>query len=140
MRRDKFIHFNTFSEASSVKFSANEDNTSYILILDNGKKVSSATAGTPDVAYTPICFIKDVQAIITHGQVYPCANTITSSYAGVTQIKDSDIPVESTPLPVIEGSTITRLIENIVTEAIEAEVPKIIEMVIQEIATPTGQS
>lgn len=77
----KLIHFKKWSDFSSKKLSANEQNTQYTLGVDG-----ALTTGAPDILYQSICWIKDVRKMWTHGAVYDCsggANADLSNY--VTQ-------------------------------------------------------
>lgn len=64
----KLIHFKKWSDFSSKKLSANEQNTQYTLGVDG-----ALTTGAPDVLYQSICWIKDVKKMWTHGTLYDCS-------------------------------------------------------------------
>lgn len=57
----------TLQEFQSLKFSYDSTNTHY---FTGG--TSTIVAGTPDVLYTDIAFIKPLSAIYTHAKIYPC--------------------------------------------------------------------
>ena len=61
----KLIHCKTYSTFNSKKLSAQVENTSYTVGV-NGSKV----AGTPEINYQDIVFIKDTRQIWTHGCLY----------------------------------------------------------------------
>ena len=67
----KLIHVNTFSNFNSYKLSANTTNTEYTLGLEGEK-----TTGSPDILWHSIVFIKDVQKIWTHGQIYSAPQNV----------------------------------------------------------------
>lgn len=64
----KLIHFKKWSDFSSKKLSANEQNTQYTLGVDG-----ALTTGAPDILYQSICWIKDVKKMWTHGTLYDCS-------------------------------------------------------------------
>ena len=61
----KLIHVNNFDTFNSKKLSANEANTQYTEGVNRVIK-----AGSPDISYQSIVFIKDTKQIWTHGQLY----------------------------------------------------------------------
>ena len=74
----KLIHFKKWSDFSSKKLSANEQNTQYTLGVDG-----ALTTGAPDVLYQSVCWIKDVKKMWTHGTLYDC-----SGGGGITEETD----------------------------------------------------
>lgn len=64
----KLIHFKKWSDFSSKKLSANEQNTQYTLGVEG-----AVTTGAPDILYQSICWIKDVKSMWTHGMLYDCS-------------------------------------------------------------------
>lgn len=64
----KLIHFKKWSDFSSKKLSANEQNTQYTLGVDG-----TLTTGAPDILYQSVCWIKDVKKMWTHGTLYDCS-------------------------------------------------------------------
>lgn len=66
--KKKLIHFKKWSDFSSKKLSANEQNTQYTLGVDG-----ALTTGAPDVLYQSVCWIKDVKKMWTHGTLYDCS-------------------------------------------------------------------
>lgn len=109
MIKNRFVHFNSFTEASTVKFSANEADTSYITVLDNGRKVSSVVTGTPDITFTTISFIKDTQTIITHGQVYLGVDTLPDSDDPDNPMINQEVLVEVDELPEASEDTLNKI-------------------------------
>lgn len=67
----KLIHFKKWSDFSSKKLSANEQNTQYTLGVDG-----ALTTGAPDILYQSVCWIKDVRKMWTHGTVYDCSGGV----------------------------------------------------------------
>lgn len=62
----RLIHFQTFSNFSKMKLSANDDNTQYTIGI--GGEIFFGT--DIDVPYQAIAFIKDTEQIWTHGKLY----------------------------------------------------------------------
>lgn len=66
MEQNKYYHFETKSNFNSKKLSANSDNNMYTV----GADTDIVVAGTPDVTYESICYIKETSQIWTHGKLY----------------------------------------------------------------------
>lgn len=67
MALPKAHHIETLSEFNSLKFSYDSTNTHY---FTGG--TDTVVAGTPDILYTDIAYIKPLSAIYTHAKIYPC--------------------------------------------------------------------
>ena len=67
MALPKAHHIETLSEFNSLKFSYDSTNTHY---FTGG--TDTIVAGTPDILYTDIAYIKPLSAIYTHAKIYPC--------------------------------------------------------------------
>lgn len=68
MKQNKYYHFETKANFNSQKLSANSDNTLYTV----GADTDICIAGTPDISYDSICYIKETSQIWTHGNLYHC--------------------------------------------------------------------
>lgn len=66
MEQNKYYHFETKANFNSQKLSANSDNTLYTV----GADTDICIAGTPDISYDSICYIKETAQIWTHGKLY----------------------------------------------------------------------
>lgn len=67
MALPKAHHIETLSEFNSLKFSYDSTNTHY---FTGG--TDTVVAGTPDILYTDIAYIKPLSCIYTHAKIYPC--------------------------------------------------------------------
>ena len=63
-----FKHIPTYSVFQGLKISANSNDTQYTVGVDG-----NIINGVPDIKWQSIAFIKDVQKIWTHGQLYDCS-------------------------------------------------------------------
>ena len=85
----KLIHFKKWSDFSSKKLSANEQNTQYTLGVDG-----ALTTGAPDILYQSICWIKDVRKMWTHGTVYDCSGGVNVDLSNYVTQAELDELVE----------------------------------------------
>jgi hypothetical protein len=70
-----FNHIVSYQVFSTLKVAYNETDTQYQI-----GGLGSVINGVPDIKWQSIAFIKDVQKIWTHGQLYNCTNSsITES-------------------------------------------------------------
>lgn len=73
MNTKPFIHFNSYTEFSQKRLSANYDNTQYTIGLE-----TRVHDGEPDISYNSIVFVKDKSWIWTHGVLYGDVRDINS--------------------------------------------------------------
>lgn len=86
----KLIHFNSFSNFSIQKLSANRDNTSYTVGVGG-----TAVSGEPYILFQSIVFIKDVLKIWTHGSLYDCGAADLSAYLTADEIAEVYATIEA---------------------------------------------
>jgi hypothetical protein len=70
-----FKHIPTYSVFQGLKISANSNDTQYSVGVDG-----NIINGVPDIKWQSIAFIKDVQKIWTHGQLYDCSGGSSNIY------------------------------------------------------------